>query len=477
MIATTIPDTPLFLCIDQGSQSSRAMVFDSRGVPHASAREAISTFRPSEGYVEHDPDEIVSTLYRVIQRNLHDLGARRVDVMAAGLATQRSSIVCWDRRTGRALSPVISWQDRRASDILASIASRFDDINKITGLVPSPHYGASKLRWCLDHLPGVRDALGAGSLCMGPLASFLTFRLLAEHPAVVDPANASRTLLWNLGELNWDGSLLRMFGIPPKALPGCVPSFHAFGHLELGDERIPLLLVTGDLPAALFALGQPEPNTAYITMGTGAFVQIPTGNTPLFSSRFLTGIALHDREKSCYVVEGSVNGAGSAIAWLEEKLKRHDILARLPEWLGRPNGVPLFLNGISGLGSPFWLPFPESRFIGKGEAWQKAVSVAESIVFLIQTNLDGMKGVVPREQICIGGGLADLDGLCQRLADLSGLPVHRPGLMEATARGLAWLLAGQPCDWPGDHGKTFSPRTSHALRERYRRWRHLMPKS
>ena len=172
-----------------------------------------------------------------------------MQVASAGLATQRSSIVCWDRVSGQALSPVISWQDRRAHEWLTRFALHAEEIHATTGLMLSAHYGASKLRWCLDHLPAVAQAQSEGRLAFGPLASYLVFRLTEERTLAVDPANAARTLLWNIKTLNWDEGLLHLFSIPASALPPCVPTRHHFGHLVAAGQRIPLALVSGDQSA------------------------------------------------------------------------------------------------------------------------------------------------------------------------------------------------------------------------------------
>jgi glycerol kinase len=205
-------------------------------------------------------------------------------------------------------------------------------------------------------------------------------------------------------------------------------------------------------------------------------VQRTSGNYPGRHPRLLTGIVLRDTGETVYTLEGTVNGAGAALAWAEAELGLENVAEQLAEWLESAGEPPLFLNGIGGLGAPFWVADFESRFVGEGADWQRAVAVAESIVFLIQANLDEFrKAAAPLGGIIASGGLAGVDPLCQRLSDLSGLPLHRPVEHEATARGLAWLLAGKPRDWPEpEFGTWFKPRANPALRERYARWRALM---
>ena len=468
---------PLYLAIDQGGHASRALVFDAHGALLAKGLCEVQVHHPQPDWVEQDPEEIVDSINDAIHIALQNLGASAVNLVAAGLATQRSSIVCWDRLTGEALSPVISWQDRRAHEWLAHFSPHAEAIHTTTGLMLSAHYGASKLRWCLDHLPAVAQAETGGRLAFGPLASFLIFRLTAEHTLAADPANAARTLLWNIKSLDWDEGLLHLFSIPVAALPPCVPTRHRFGHLDVDGQRIPLTIVNGDQSAALFAYGAPHANSAYINMGTGAFVQRPSGDYPGHQPRLLTGIVLRDGDESTYVLEATVNGAGAALQWIEEDLGLEDLEQQLPAWLAQ-NSVepPLFLNGISGLGAPYWVADFESRFSAEAEPWKMVVAVAESIVFLLQTNLDLFQKLAsPLEQIIASGGLTWYEGLCQRISDLSGLPLYRPAEYEATARGTAWLLAGKPQDWPEpEFGVWFKPHTNPALRARYERWRTAM---
>lgn len=466
----------LYLAIDQGGHASRALVFDAGGALAAKGLTDVHVSQPHADWVEQDPEELVASVHTAIGEALAALGTRAGELAAAGLATQRSSIVCWDRQTGAALSPVISWQDRRAHAWLTQFSARAEEIHRLTGLMLSAHYGASKLRWCLDHLPAVSSAQAQGRLAMGPLASFLLFRLLRERPLCADPANAGRTLLWNLAARNWDPTLLTLFGIPEATLPRCVPTRHAFGTLALDGRAIPLTIVTGDQSAALFAYGEPRPGSAYINLGTGAFVQRTLGHHPGHHPRLLTGVVREDGAELTYVLEGTVNGANAALAWIGEQLGIADIETQLPTWLAREPEAPLFLNGISGLGAPFWVADFTSRFVGAGEDWQKVVAVAESIVFLLQANLDEMRTLTPpTAQLIVTGGLSWYDGLCQRLADLSGLPAYRPGEYEATARGTAYLLAGCPNDWPEPApGLWFMPNPNAALVVRYRKWRSLM---
>ncbi len=448
------------LALDQGGGSSRAIAFDGRGEIVASAARPVAEQRTGTDRVEQDPEELVGSLKDAVAECTGLLGARARDLVAVGLATQRSSLVCWDRTNGAALSPVISWQDRRASQWLDALALDPAEIRARTGLYVSPHYGASKMRWCLDHLPAVRAARAAGTLAIGPLASFLALRLLRERPFVVDPANASRTLLWNIHTSDWDPVLCERFGVPIDVLPRCVPTRHAFGSID----GVPLEVVNGDQSAATFASGEPRTDTVYVNIGTGAFVQRPIAadRAAVALPRLLHSVILRDASRTLTVIEGTINGAGSAI---------DGIRAELDFALESSIEPPLYLNGVSGLAAPFWSPNFRSRFIGEGTPHERLAAVGESIVFLIRAILDEMATeLAPPARLSISGGFARVDGLCQRIADLSGLPVERSLVHEATARGLARLLAHGFANERDEAADLFETRANPALLDRFQRW-------
>lgn len=473
------PADDLYLCLDQGGHASRAVVVDTHGCVIVSEVIAIGTQR-SGSQVEHDPDELLQSLRQAADAAVARLTAEQVlHLVAAGLATQRSSIVCWHKHAGHALSPVISWQDTRGADWLDQFAVHRDRIHQLTGLVMSPHYGVSKLQWCLQHLPAVRQAAADGTLCFGPLASFLAARLTDQLPGRADPANASRTLLWDRETAAWSDELLELFGIPRRCLPACVPSRADWGALTLETAPLPLTVVTGDQSAALFAFGRPDPQLVYANLGTGAFVQRAFAGNAIASGRLLASVVYQDAAQQISVMEGTVNGAGSAVTAMadQRKLSMERVHQHSAAWLESVNAPPLYLNTVAGLGSPWWRSDIQPRLSGEGTDAEVMAAVLESIVFLLAVNLEFMQDRLGRpEGLVVTGGLAAVAPLLQRLADISGLTVSRSDMREGTALGLACLLAGMPDDWPSFRiDAIFRPRKNAALLQRFRRWRAVMP--
>ena len=468
---------PLVIAIDQGGHASRAIAFDVHGRSVAESFAPISTFRTGKDRVEHDATEVVESIRTALADLAQSLGDRIHRVIAAGLATQRSSIACWDQRTGKPLAPILSWQDRRNAAFIERLRSHEPEIRERTGLVLSPHYGASKLRWCLDNIDAVAAAARDKRLVAGPLAAWLLRSLLDERPVAVDPANASRTQLVDRTTLDWSPALLKTFGIARDVLPRIVPNRHAFGHVQVGERSIPLVVCTGDQSAMPFAHGPINEGAVYLNIGTGAFMQRLT-SMPLAAEGLLSSIVWLDQHADTriarFATEGTVNGAGSAIDWLNERVEgAHRAAVAMTREQAATLDPPVFINAVSGIGSPFWLANAESRFIGEGNEPAQVVAVLDSIAFLIATNIERMHFGV--ERIVTSGGLAANDYLCDCIAALTRLPLERSSLQEATATGLAYLIAGEPPQWqPVTAIEVIKPADDARLTERYRRWQAAM---
>lgn len=467
----------LLLALDQGGHASRALVFDTQGRQVAQAFAPIGSRREGADRVEHDPIEMIESLRIAITDIAQTLGADADRIVAAGLATQRSSVACWDKDSGAPLSPILSWQDRRNAAFVETLRAEAAHIQELTGLVLSPHYGASKLRWCLDEIAAVRAANEQQRLCAGPLASFLLYSLLEEHPLLADPGNASRTQLWSPATRDWSPELLRLFGIPRDILPSCASTHHAYGTLMVGKQAVPLTICTGDQAAAPFAYGPLQADIVYLNLGTGAFLLASCEQDLTNAAPYLRSVLWSDAERVVYALEGTINGAGSALDWLNDRIgvDTHRAARSLKrEHLANLN-VPIFINGVSGMGSPFWSTDPESRFIGAGDELGQVAAVVESIAFLVAVNLEGLKTRLPQlARIAAGGGLAESNYLCACIADLSGWVLERSDERELTAKGLAFLLAKQPSDWRRARNAEFSPQTNAELHNRYIAWQAAM---
>jgi glycerol kinase len=471
-----MPADALVLALDQGSHASRAVLFDATGAEVAQARQPVSTRRRGDDVVEQDPEELLASLSTAAVDACESATAQGRRVVAAGLATQRSTVVCWERRSGRPLTEALSWQDRRNAVWLAGLGSHAARIRDITGLPLSPHYGASKLRWCLENEPAVRRAATDGQLAMGPLSSFLLARLVPGLPCVVDPANASRTLLYDPATLDWSEALLDLFGIERVQLPACVTTRHDFGLLQARTRAIPLTICTGDQSAAAFAFGRPDPAVAMVNVGTGAFVQRTASRDAKVPAGLLRSVLYADAGGVLHAHEGTVNGAASALEWLRERVAL-DVERAFGALSPDPGPVepPLFMNGVGGLGAPYWRPDFPVEFVGDGDDMARLAAVLESIAFLLCVNLEALARSAPLERIRLSGGLARSDFLCRRLADSSGLAVERYALAEATARGVAYLAAGEPGSWQAPPlERVFTPTGDAVLAGRYARWRSEM---
>ncbi|MEJ2059123.1 MAG: FGGY family carbohydrate kinase [Gammaproteobacteria bacterium] len=461
---------PCYLALDQGTHASRALLFDADGGCLFHTERPVTLQRLDDHRVQQDGDELLTTLSACLDEAADFSRRRKLQIAAAGLATQRSTTLAWDRVTGRTLSPALSWQDTRAAGEVFELCRPAEAVHKITGLYPSAHFAAGKIRWLLQQVPAVRRALRQSRLALGPLSAYLIHGLLEQQPLQIDDANAARTLLYNLHNRDWDDGLLGKFGIPRDVLPACRPVEHRYGTLT--GTNVALTAVSGDQNAALYGAGQPRDDTLYVNLGSGAFVLGLLGTRPLTTSRLLnTLIYSADDQAVChYAMEGSVNGAGSALEWAREHAGLDTGTPALEAALNCATPA-LFINAVGGLGSPWWRADLAPHWMEPGGSEQERLAgVLESVLFLVQANIDQLCAMRPFKHIQVSGGLAHLDGLCQRLADLSDLPVQRSRETESTARGIAWLAGGRWTVPMATDADRFAPRYDAVLQARYARF-------
>jgi len=453
----------LFLGIDQGTRSSRALLFDEQGNQVASARQVVDLNRFDDGRVEQDANQLVSSVKNVIKKVLDSLDDTD-HVVACGLATQRSTVLNW-ASDGTVNGAALSWQDVRGSDLIKTLSGDEPEIKKLSGLPLSAHYGASKMRWLLDNLPLRISSSKENRL--SPLVSFLLYHLVEGGPYLVDHSNAQRTQLMDINTLKWSQRLTTLFGLPENLLPVCSPLCADYG--VLSESGIPVTAVCGDQNAAMFGVGTIYKSTALVNIGSGAFILRKLSSNSE-SENQLTGIAYSDNETIHYLREATINGAGSALNWVVEKYNIKQIDERVDDWLSSIDNPPLFINTVGGLGSPWWRQGIEPEFIDAAlnDEGALVVAVLESIIFMIRVNLDLMVQEQPVNNLRVSGGLSVMDGLCQKLSNLCNLPVDRVMNPESTARGVAWLAAGSPDEWNQTVAKEmFTPVADEALNERY----------
>lgn len=490
---TKAPTEPLFLAIDQGGQGTRVAAYNVRGETLSQARSRCQTLHPRPDFVEQNAEDILSGLYNCLSLVTEDLGPGCRQLKAAGLACQGSTLVCWDRVSGDALSPVISWQDCRAKHQLESLVRQSPtslSIENHTGLRWSPHYGASKMHWCLEHLPMVQTAARRDRLVMGPLASYL-LQHLTQHPhPQVDCGHAQRTLLWSIQTQQWSPALCRLFSINPRWLPRCHNNIHAFGDLQRGKLRVPVTVCLRDQAASLFGRGEPNAHSAYINLGTGAFLQRLTQLKPAPQGQLLSPLLFSGTRKT-YTWEAGVNGAAAAIPWLEQRLSTTLSPARINAavdhcWRSLNTVSRYFINSCAGLAAPYWRTDIPPRFSPELDTDSAITAWIESLIFLLHTNLQLMRNDEPAiTRIDISGGLSQCDPLCQGLADITALPVHRAGDSDSTLRGVGYLAAERPASWQTQPEfidesrleKYFTPENNPALEKTFQDWKNAMEQS
>jgi glycerol kinase len=439
------------LALDQGTTSSRAILFDHEANAVASAQREFTQYFPHSGWVEHDALEIWDCQATVISEALAKARASLTDIAAIGIANQRETTVLWDRTTSRPLARAIVWQDRRTAAHCAQLraAGHEPDITRRTGLLLDPYFSATKLAWLLEHLPGARARAQRGELAFGTIDSWLTWQLTGGTRHVTDATNASRTLLFNLHTGEWDPQLLELFKIPPACLPQIVPTAaRAAADLtaSFAGREVPLTAIVGDQQAALFGHACFKPGMAKNTYGTGCFALMNTGDRPLHSeNRLLTTVAWQ-RESMHYALEGSVFVAGAVVQWLRDSLRIIEHTAdveALATSVVDSDGV-YFVPAFAGLGSPYWDPHARGTIVGLSRGSTRAHiarAALESIAFQSAELLAAMQRDArqPLLELRVDGGATANGFLMQFQADLLGVAVLRPKVTETTALGAAYL--------------------------------------
>lgn len=421
------------------------IAFDPRGRAVASAQHAVKTFHPKAGVIEHDALDLARTLERALDRVLAAL-PRSADVIGAGLACQRSTIVFWDKKTGKPAARAPSWQDGRAAAVVAPLQARQARAHELTGLYLTPYYSAPKIRWFLDHVPAVRRLADQGRLLVGPVSTWLIWRLTKGEVFAADPTTAQRTMLLNLRTLDWDETMLKMFGLSREILPEIRPSAGDWGSFSRGGRRVRLLAALGDQQAAALGLGGRPAGSSVANYGTGAFFLHNTGAAQKRIPGLLTSVGWNAAgAPPVYLQEGTVHAAGTSFDWLRDNLGLLKNSAELDALMRAATHRVWALPAIGGLGAPRWDYVTKTAFFGLTSQTGRAElvrGVAEGLAFLVADIVAAMRagGAAPA-QARVSGGLSRVPALMQFQADLLGIPLSRCAEGEATALGAASLAA------------------------------------
>jgi glycerol kinase len=481
------------LAIDQGTTSTRAMLFREDLSVAAVSQEQFPQHFPHSGWVEHDPEDLWTTAVATCKRAIAMAGAGPRQIAAIGIANQRETAIVWDRASGRPIYNAIVWQDRRTADFCTRLKSEGHEpaVSAITGLLLDPYFSATKIAWLLDHISGARQAAADGRLAFGTVDSFLLWRLTGGQVHATDATNASRTLLYDIEGLRWHSDLTGLFEIPPGMLPDVRDSSTQFGVCDpaIFGAAIPVMAMAGDQQAA--AIGQAcfSPGMVKSTYGTGCFAVLNTGTEIVRSrNRLLTTIACRLKGKTAYALEGSIFVAGAAVQWLRDGLGIVTSAAetgKLAE-AADPSQAVYLVPAFVGLGAPYWdadcrgAMFGLTRATGSNEFARAAL---ESVCYQTRDLIEAMREdwTAPHETVLrVDGGMAASDWTMQRLADLLGAPVDRPKVLETTALGAAYLAGLEAGVYPDPEGfsktwaleRRFEPHMPEAGRARmYAGWK------
>ena len=437
------------LALDQGTTSSRAIVFDAEGRGVATAQREFRQVFPQPGWVEHDPREILATQRETARQALSQSGISLKDLMGIGITNQRETTIVWDRQTGEPIHNAIVWQDRRTADLCSRLKADEKLIQERTGLVVDPYFSGTKIAWLLDNVPGARTRAERGELAFGTVDTWLVWHLTGNRTHVTDVSNASRTLLFNIHNNDWDAELLRLLGVPRPLLPDVHPSAHAFGMVPAGVFGEPLVIggVAGDQQAAMFGQACHSAGMAKNTYGTGCFMLLHTGGQAVDSQNGLIATACAQTSLTKeYALEGSVFVAGAVVQWLRDGLEFFQSSGEVERLAASvlDSGDVFMVPAFTGLGAPYWDPRARGAIVGITRGTSRAHiarAALESIAFQSADVLEAMQRDAgsPLKELRVDGGAAANDLLLQFQADLLGVPVVRPRVLETTALGAAYL--------------------------------------
>jgi glycerol kinase len=455
--------SPYILAIDQGTSSSRSVIYDHSASVVASAQQEFTQIYPQPGWVEHDPEEIWTSVQNVTRRAIAEAGVSAGGITGIGITNQRETTLVWDRDTGRCIYNAIVWQDRRTADACATLKNQGAEerVTQKTGLRLDPYFSATKIAWILDHVDGARGLAADGRLAFGTIDCFLLWRLTSGQVHATDATNASRTLLFNIHTQEWDDELLGLFGVPASVLPDVRDCASDFGVADASifGAAVPVCGMAGDQQAALIGQAGFEYGMTKSTYGTGCFAIANTGDKALEShNQLLTTVASRIGGEVTYGLEGSVFVAGSAMQWLRDELQIIDS-APQSEQIAERTGVVsdvYVVPAFAGLGAPYWDPHARGAILGltRGSGRDQLVTATlQAVAFQTRDLVDAMAddGIAP-SVIRVDGGMVANEWFLQFLADILGIAVERPANVESTVLGAAYLAALQ-CGWIQDLGE------------------------
>lgn len=455
------------LAIDQGTTSTRAIVFDDRFSVRGTGQQEFPQHFPKSGWVEHDAEDLWRTTVDTVRLALADSGLNAADLAGIGITNQRETTVVWDRKTGEAIHRAIVWQDRRTAEFCAGLKAEGNEamVSERTGLLLDPYFSGTKLAWILDTVPGARARADAGELAFGTVDSFLIWHLTGGKRHVTDATNASRTLLFDIQKNDWDDDILKMLRIPRAMLPEVLDSAAEFGVTDraLFGAEVRILGVAGDQQAATLGQACFSPGMVKSTYGTGCFALLNTGDVRVHSKhRLLTTIAYRLEGKPTYALEGAIFVAGAAVQWLRDGLgvvERADQTARMADDADPEQDVYL-VPAFTGLGAPHWDPNARGALFGltRGTGPKELAKAAlESVCYQTADLVDAMRadstGIGEANMVLrVDGGMVANDWMMQRLTDILAAPADRPVVLETTALGAAWLAGSKAGVWPDQEG-------------------------